>query len=93
MRLTKLDFVERVGESAFRAILAASRESVDMEALIKPIDWATPEADYTSIDTADPRVQKLRELEPGLVAAGIVSAGWADSVLGDTQQAETQHQY
>ena len=80
-RVTKLDFVARLGDDAFDELLLTARSSVAIEKFVKLIDWATPEADGTSIDLDDPRVQAVRSLEPMLVASGKVTAGWADSVL------------
>lgn len=80
-RISKLQFVERLGEAAFTTLLAMAHQSVDVEKFVKLIDWATPEADGTSIDLDDPRVQAVRDFEPILITAGKVSAGWADGVL------------
>ncbi len=83
MRLTKLDFIGRIGDAAFSFLLVAAKSSVEIEKFVKLIDWATPDPDGTSIDTNDPRVQAIRGLEPMLLAQGKVSAGWADFVLAD----------
>lgn len=81
-RLSKLEFVERLGDAAFKALLEQAKVSVDIEGFVKLIDWTTPDLDGTSIDLEDPRVHKIHDLEPGLIAAGVVQAGWADAVLG-----------
>ena len=71
-RLTKLAFVALIGEDAFKAVLAAAKVNVDIEAFVKLIDWATPEADGTSIDLDDPRtISGLYALE----AAGLIPSG------------------
>ena len=80
-RLSKLQFIERIGDAAFTALLGAARQSVEVEKFVKLIDWATPEPDGTSIDLDDPRVRKLSELEPLLISLGVVSEGWAWEVL------------
>ena len=80
-RVTKLDFVGRLGDDAFDYLLLMAKSSITIEKFVKLIDWATPEADGTSIDLDDPRVQALRGLETMLIAADKVAAGWADSVL------------
>ncbi len=49
-RLTKLAFVHLIGQDAFLNVLDAAKVNVEIEAFIKLIDWATPEADGTSID-------------------------------------------
>lgn len=80
-RVTKLQLVERIGDAAFEYLLLMAKSSIAIEKFVKLIDWATPDADATSIDLDDPRVQALRGLEPMLIAADKVAAGWADSVL------------
>jgi hypothetical protein len=80
-RVTKLDFVKRLGDDVFDYLLLMAKSSIGIEKFVKLIDWATPEADGTSIDLDDPRVQALRGLEPMLIAAGKAEAGWADGVL------------
>ncbi len=81
-RVTKLQFIERIGEAAYRAILEMSLSSVDVLAWVKLIDWATPEPDETSIDLDDPRtVSGLETFEPLLIAQGVVTAGWAAGVV------------
>lgn len=78
-RLTKLTFVALIGEDAFKAVLAAAKVNVDLEAFVKLIDWATPEADGTSIDLADPRtISGVQALE----AAGFIAPGRAAEILG-----------
>lgn len=77
-RLTKLAFVGRLGTD-FTTILRASKASVDVELFVKMLDWATPEADGTSIDLDDPRVvYALNSLEAG----GLIAAGRAAEILG-----------
>lgn len=83
MRLSKLNFISRIGDAAFTYLLEAAKTSIAIEKFVKMIDWATPESDGTSIDTNDYRVQELRILEPLLISQGIVEAGWADLVLAD----------
>lgn len=80
-RMTKLAFVARLGEPAFVALLAMAKQSLEVEAMMKLIEWAQPDPDGTSIDLDDPRFQRLHQLEPALVAQGVVSAGWASEVL------------
>lgn len=77
-RLTKLAFVGMIGDDAFKAVLAAAKESVELEAFVKLIDWATPEADGTSIDKDDPRtIAGVQALE----AAGFIAPGRAQEIL------------
>lgn len=77
-RLTKLAFAGLIGDDAFKAVLAAAKESVELEAFVKLIDWATPEADGTSIDLDDPRtIAGVQALE----AAGFIAPGRAQEIL------------
>ena len=81
-RLTKLEFIGRMGEQVFIAILGMAQQSVEMAAWVELVRMATPEPDGTSIDLDDPRtVDGLNALEPVLIAQGFVSAGWAAGVV------------
>ena len=76
-RLTKLQFVERLGDS-YRDILLASKTNVDVEIFIKMLDWATPESDGTSVDLEDSRtIASVRKLEE----VGLIPQGKADAIL------------
>lgn len=80
-RVSKLEFVTRLGDAAFTKLLELSLSSIEIMKFVKLIDWATAELDGTSIDLDDPRVQKVAELEPVLISLGVVEAGWAAEVL------------
>ena len=81
-RLTKLEFIGRMGEAVFIAILGMAQQSVEMAAWVELVRMATPEQDGTSIDLDDPRaVAGLNALEPVLIAQGLVSTGWAAGVV------------
>ena len=81
-RLTKLEFIGKMGEAVFVAILGMAQQSVEMTAWVEMVRMATPEMDGTSIDLDDPRtVAGLNALETVLIAQGIVSEGWAAGVL------------
>ena len=76
-RVTKLEFVTRLGND-YIPLLAASKQSVMIEAFIKMLDWATPEQDGTSIDLDDPRlIDALTQLEQG----GAIAEGRATEIL------------
>ena len=76
-RLTKLQFVGLLGDS-FAGILAAAKVSVDVEMFVKMLDWATPDADGTSVDLDDPRViDGLMRLE----ASELLPVGKAQEIL------------
>ena len=77
-RLTKLGFVGRLG-SDFPVILAASKQSIEVEIFVRMLDWATPDPDGTSVDLDDPRViYALNTLEAG----GLIGEGRAAEILG-----------
>ena len=80
-RVSKLEFVARLGDEEFTALLSLARESVEVEKFVKMIDWASTEQDGTSIDLDDPRVQAVSGLESKLVALGKTQPGWAARVL------------
>ncbi len=81
-RLTKLQFIDRLGDAAYVAILTMAKTSVLVEAFIRRFEMTTPEADYTSIDLDDPRtVVGVTQIGAALEAASVVDAGWAEGVL------------
>lgn len=76
-RLSKLGFVGRLGAD-FATILTVAKASVEIEMFVRMLDWATPDADGTSVDLDDPRVvYALNALEAG----GILAAGRAQEIL------------
>ncbi len=76
-RLTKLQFVGLLGDS-FAGILSAAKVSVDVEMFMKMLDWATPDADGTSVDLNDLRVAEGLNL---LEAGGLLPEGKAQEIL------------
>ena len=81
-RVTKLEFVARIGEAVYIAILGLAAESIDIAAWVKLLDLATPDPDGTSVDLDDPRtIAGLQALEPTLIALGKVTEGWAAGVV------------
>ena len=81
-RLTKLEFIERLGDAAFAAVLEMAKVSPDLNAWVEKVKMATPDPDGTSVDLGDPRtIAGVNALEPALIAQGVVAAGWADGVL------------
>ena len=81
-RLTKLEFIGRMGEQVFISILGMAQQSVEMAAWVELVRMTTPDPDGTSIDLDDPRtLAGLNALEPVLIAQGIVSEGWAAGVV------------
>ena len=76
-RLTKLDFVGRLGAD-FATILTAAKSDVEVELFVKMLDWATPDPDGTSVDLDDARViYALNTLETG----GLIREGRAAEIL------------
>lgn len=76
-RLSKLAFVDKLGAD-FAAILDAAKHDVEVELFVKMLDWATPDADGTSVDLDDRRViYALTTLE----AAGLIRTGRAGEIL------------
>jgi hypothetical protein len=81
-RLTKLQFIDRLGDAAYVAILTMAKTSGLVEAFIRRFEMTTPEADYTSIDLDDPRtVAGVTQIGAALEAASVVDSGWTDEVL------------
>ena len=76
-RVTKLEFVGRLGDD-YVPLLVAAKSNVAIEAFMKMIDWATPEADGTSIDLSDARIiVALAQLEQ----AGAIGTGRAAEIV------------
>lgn len=81
-RLTKLEFIERLGDSAFAAVLEMTKVSPELAAWVEKVRLATPDPDGTSVDLSDARtIAGVHALESALIAQGVVEAGWADGVL------------
>lgn len=81
-RLTKLQFIDRLGDAAYATILQLARTEVTVEAFVKRFEMATPDPDGTSIDLDDPRTAAgVTAIGAALEAMGVVAAGWATSVL------------
>lgn len=81
-RLTKLQFIEKLGDAAFAAILQMAKVSSDVEAWVKKMELTTPDPDGTSVDLDDPRTMAgVRAIGAILAEHGVVTAGWADEVL------------
>lgn len=81
-RLTKLQFIDKLGDAAYIAILTMAKTNVLVEAFIRRFEMTTPEADYTSIDLDDPRtVAGVTQIGAALEAAGVVESGWVEGVL------------
>lgn len=79
MRLTKQQFIDRLPDGVFVAILQAAKVSIDIEAWLFRFQSLTPEGDGTSIDLTDPRtVAGIR----ALAQAGLMTNAQADAFLG-----------
>lgn len=81
-RLTKLEFIGRMGEQVFITILSMAQQSIEVSAWVELVRMATPDPDGTSVDLDDPRtLAGLTALEPALIAQGVVAEGWAAGVV------------
>jgi hypothetical protein len=77
-RLSKLEFIDLLTDAEYVTILAAAKESVQIEAWIKKMELATPDQDGTSIDLDDPRTQGgVQALE----LIGLIGNGRAEEIL------------
>lgn len=81
-RLTKLQFIERLGDAAFVAILQMAKQSAEVEAFVERFRLTTPDPDGTSIDLDDARTAAgVAAIGAALLQMGVVAADWADEVL------------
>jgi hypothetical protein len=81
-RLSKLQFIERLGDAAYLTILGMAKVSVEVEGWVKKLEYATPEPDGTSIDLSNPvTIAGVEAIGTILEAQGVVAAGWAQGVL------------
>jgi hypothetical protein len=77
-RVSKLEFIDLLTDTEYVTILAAAKESVQIEAWIRKMELATPEDDGTSIDLDDPRTQGgVQALE----LIGLIGEGRAEEIL------------
>lgn len=82
-RISKLAFIDLLGDDAFKAILAMADQSLDVRAFVKRFEVTSVEPDGGSIHLDDPRtIAGVTEIGAALEAQGIVPAGWASVVLG-----------
>lgn len=81
-RVSKLQFIDRLGDAAYIAILSMAKVSVEIEGWVKRMEYATPDADGTAIDLADPRtIAGVNAIGQILEAQSVVAPGWAEGVL------------
>ena len=81
-RLTKLEFIEKLGDEAFMAILQMAKASPSVEAWVAKMELTTPDPDGTSVDLCDPRtIAGIEAIGMMLEAQEVVSLGWAQAVL------------
>lgn len=81
-RLTKLQFIDRMGDAAYMEVLKMAKASVEVEAFVKRFEMATPEADGTSVDLTDPRtIAGVTAIGAALQAMGVVGTEWVSGVL------------
>jgi hypothetical protein len=81
-RLTKQQFIDRMGGPAHKAILQMQEVDLDVRAFVHRFENLTPDPDGTSVDLDDPRtIAGVTAIGPALVAAGVLSSDWAEGVL------------
>jgi len=80
--LTKLDFIELLGDAAYPAILTMAKASVQIEAWMKKMELTTPDADGYSVNLDDPRTQGgVAAIGAALEMQGVVDTNWVSGVL------------
>lgn len=81
-KLTKLQFIERMGDPAYAAILQMAKADIGVEVFMRKFEATTPDEDGTSINLDDPRtIAGVNAIGATLEAQQIVEPGWADEVL------------
>lgn len=81
-RLSKLEFIELMGDAAYVTILQLAKASIEVEAWVKKMELTTADSDGTSIDLDDPRTQAgVASIGTVLLGMGVVPADWAEGVL------------
>ena len=81
-RLTKLEFIELLGDAAYQGVLSMAKVSVQVEAWVKKMELTTPDAEGYSVDLDDPRTSGgIIAISMALEAQGIVNANWSSGVL------------
>ena len=81
-RMSKLEFIDRLGNPAYLAILAMAKVNIEVEAFVKRFEMTTPDPDGTSVDLSDPRtIVGVTLIGAALVAQGVVGEDWASGVL------------
>ena len=80
--LTKLEFIELLGDVAYPTILTMAKASVQIEVWMKKLELTTPDADGYSVNLDDPRTQGgITAIGMALEMQEIVDADWVGSVL------------
>lgn len=80
--LTKLEFIALLGMPAYVAILSMAKQSIQVEAWVKMLDLATPDANQYSVNLDDERTAAgIQDIGAALEQVGAVQPGWAQGVL------------
>lgn len=80
--LTKLEFIELLGDAAYQGILSMAKMSIQIEAWVKKMELNTPDAEGYSVDLDDPRTSGgVIAISMALEAQGVVDANWENEVL------------
>lgn len=81
-RVTKLQFIERLGNPAFTTILTMAKQDIEVAAFMTKFMATTPDPDGTSVDLTDPRtIEGVTDIGNAMVQLGVVTSTWADEVL------------
>lgn len=82
--LTRLEFIDLLGDDVYEAALTMQKTSVQMEGWVKRLEMAAPDADGRSVNLEDPRtvagIQCLGFL-CGPTMQNLVGATWSEEVL------------
>lgn len=80
--LTKLEFIELLGDAAYQGILTMAKVSVQIEAWVKKMEMTTPDENGYSVNLDDQRTQAgVMAIGMALEMQGIVGADWVSEVL------------
>jgi len=80
--ISKNEFIQLIGDTAYKTLLTLAKTSIDIEAWVKRLDLAQQDANGYSVYLDDPlTIAGINQLEPVLIEQGTVLSGWAQEVL------------
>lgn len=81
-RLTKLEFIDKMGDAAFVAILQLAKSSPEIEGWVEKMKLTTPDPDGASVMLDDERTQTgVIAIGAVLTQMGVVDGDWSTRVL------------